>query len=152
MMISLKRSIYLFIFIGSFSILAIQSCKVKFVPDYDASAVAQIESTAKMVDRFYLTMAETTTAEEGREYANFAQGYVDVEVELNAMLNKNKVRPLNKLATENCQILLDTWIEKKEKHKAKNTVKDAMIENYRANFSRMFNALLQTEKANEMAG
>ena len=63
-----------------------------------------------MVDKFYLMMAETTTVDKGREYTNFAEGYVDVEVELNAMLNKNKIRPLNELATENCQILLDTWV------------------------------------------
>ena len=150
-MITLKRPSLSFLTVLFLTVTVLQSCKVQFVPEYDASVAQQIESTAKMVDRFYLIMAETTTEQKGREYEKFAEGYVDIQVELMSLLNKNKMRPLNKSSIENCELALGTWKELKEFHKESNTLSDVMIENFQLQMHEAFIILLTTENANKMA-
>jgi hypothetical protein len=110
-----------------FSVLVI-SCKVTLVPTYDADIAKQIELVTKKVDKFYLTMFETTTESNGREYSNFVKEYIDIEVELNSLLNTNRVRPLNTESTRNCEIARDIWVKYKEKHKSDNGISDVDIE------------------------
>src|SRR5680860_1137616 len=78
-----------------FSVLSI-SCHVSWVAAYNAGIAQQIEVVAKKVDKFYLTMIETTKNEpEQRAYSKFAEGYIDIEVELKNLLQKNQRRDKN---------------------------------------------------------
>ncbi|NQU55335.1 MAG: hypothetical protein HQ522_22695 [Bacteroidetes bacterium] len=104
------------------------SCRVSLVSPYRKDIAQEIELTSKKVDKFYLTMLETTSEGKNREYSNFVQDYIDIEVELNSLLNKNQIRPLNKESTRNCEILLDYWKKYKEKHKKENGISDVDIE------------------------
>ena len=118
----------------SFSLIVITvaflaSCRVTLVAPYDSRVSQKIEDIAQKVDKFYLTMLETTRNENNeREYSKFVDDYIDVEVELNSLLNMNRIRPLNKESTKNCQIAVDTWVKYKEKHKEKNTISNIDIE------------------------
>ena len=118
----------------SFSLIVITvafltSCRVTLVAPYDSRVSQQIEDIARKVDKFYLTMLETTRNENNeREYSKFVDDYIDVEVELNSLLNMNRIRPLNKESTKNCQIAVDTWVKYKEKHKEKNTISNIDID------------------------
>jgi translation initiation factor 2 beta subunit (eIF-2beta)/eIF-5 len=52
------------------SFLALNSCKVTFVPSYDSKISEQIDETSKSVDLFYLNMLETTSDKDtSREFA-----------------------------------------------------------------------------------
>jgi len=83
---------------------------------------------SKSVDKFYLNMLETTSADnDGRAYKAFAKQYVDTEAELNSLLVMNKVRPLNKNSTRICEITLQFWVKYKEAHKKANMISDANI-------------------------
>lgn len=127
------------------------ACKVTFVPEYDAELSSQIDETAKMVDRFYLEMLETTSNQnDGRAFEKFIQGYIDVEVELNSLLNKNKIRPLNDNSTRICEITLQLWAKYKEEHKTDNTLSDGLIKLNRQTFSDLFYAMQVAEKAKEI--
>ena len=109
---------------------------------------AQIEQTTKQIDKFYLMMLETTTKEnDGRSFDKFATQYVDIEVELNALLNKNKVRPLMKIQPEYCEITLQLWIKYKNEHKTDNTLSDGLIKLNRLTFTDLFYAMLVAERA-----
>ena len=118
----------------SFSLIVITvaflaSCRVTLVAPYDSRVSQKIEDIAQKVDKFYLTMLETTHDENNeREYSKFVDDYIDVEVELNSLLNMNRIRPLNKESTKNCQIAVDTWVKYKEKHKENNTISNIDIE------------------------
>ena len=118
----------------SFSLIVITvaflaSCRVTLVAPYDSRVSQKIEDIAQKVDKFYLTMLETTRNENNeREYSKFVDDYIDVEVELNSLLNMNRIRPLNKESTKNCQIAVDTWVKYKEKHKENNTISNIDIE------------------------
>src|SRR5688572_8141410 len=106
-------------------LLTAGGCKVTFVPNYDSAIAGQMDQAAKLTDKFYLKMLETTKNEnEGRSYAKFAEEYVVIEVELNSLLNKNKVRPLNENSVRICEITLELWIKYKEEHKTDNELGD----------------------------
>jgi len=143
-----KGALVVFLFM---TILLFSTCKVTFVPEYDAELSSQIDETAKMVNRFYLEMLETTSNQnEGRAFEGFIQGYIDVEVELNSLLNKNKIRPLNDNSTRICEITLQLWAKYKEEHKTDNALSDGLIKLNRQTFSDLFYAMQVAEKAKEI--
>ena len=134
-----------------FSVFAFYSCRVTFLPSYDASISEQIEITTKQVDKFYLTMLETTTVDNnGRSYEKFANQYVDIEVELYSLLNQNRVRPLNENSTRICEITLELWQKYKEEHKTDNTLSDGLIKLNQQTFSDLFFAMQVAEKGKEI--
>ena len=139
--------IYLLLFI-SVSTLLFYSCRITLVPNYDEAIAHQIEEIAKSVDKFYLEMLETTSNNNNeRSFNNFAESYVEIEVELNSLLNKNKVRPLNDNSTRICEITLELWIKYKDEHKNDNTLSDGLIKLNRKTFSDLFYAMQVAEEA-----
>lgn len=138
--------------IAVFCILFSGGCKVTFVPGYDARISDQIVNIAKEVDKFYLSMLETTTAaDSGRIYRNFAEQYVSIEVELNSLLIKNKIRPLNENSTRICEITIEMWIKYKEEHKKDDSLSDGLIRLNRKTFSDLFYAMQVAEKGKQIA-
>jgi hypothetical protein len=132
-------------------LLMITSCRVTLVPPYDAAILEQIAETSKAVDRFYLMMLETTSnTGGGRNFELFAEGYVNIEVELNSLLNKNKIRPLNENSVRICEITLELWIKYKEEHRSDNELSDGLIKQNRKTFEDLFFAMQVAEKAKEI--
>jgi len=132
-------------------VIAISACKVTFIPDYDASVMEQIENTSKLVNKFYLSMLEATSEEQGgRSYDKFADQYVNVEVELYSLLNKNKIRPLNENSTRICEITIELWIKYKEEHRQDNTLSNGLIKLNRKTFDDLFFAMQVAEKGKEI--
>ena len=123
-----RQELYRLILVTIILSLLVISCRVTLVPSYNSDIAKQIELVAKKVDKFYLTMLESTLPGDEREYAKFVQGYIDIEVELNSLLNKNRIRPLNTESTRNCEIALEIWIKYKEKHKKRNNISNADID------------------------
>lgn len=83
---------------------------------------------------------------EGRHYNLFAKDYIDIEVDLNALLVQNRLRPLNKEATRNSEIALETWIKHKEKHKKEVLLSDVDIDLNRDFFRDLCMVLLLGEE------
>lgn len=139
-----KRTLLSILFVG---ILALSSCKITLIPDYNEAIAKQIDNTAMSVDKFYLTMLETTTASGGeRSFNNYARQYVDIEVELSSLLNKNKIRPLNENSVRICEITLQLWRKYKEEHKTKNSISNGIIKLNQKTFSDLFYAMQVAEK------
>jgi hypothetical protein len=57
-------------------LIILSSCRVKFIPDYRADISKQIDETSKKVDKFYLSMLETTD-NANRPFGDFVGTYVD---------------------------------------------------------------------------
>ncbi|MBC8045277.1 MAG: hypothetical protein H7Y00_00630 [Fimbriimonadaceae bacterium] len=125
-------------------------CKVTFIPDYDKDIAAQIDNTAKMVDRFYLEMLETPDGDYLRAYNFYSEEYINIEVELNSLLYKNKVRPLNENSVRICEITLQLWIKYKEEHKQDDKLSNGLIKLNRVSFADLFFAMQSAEKAKEI--
>ena len=129
------------------SMAAIHACRVQFIPAYDAKISEQIDVAAKAVDKFYLGMLGTTTAENGgRAFNKFSEQYVNVEVELNSLLSKNKIRPLNENSTRICEITIQLWQKYKQEHKDDNTLSDGLIKLNNKTFNDLFYAMQVAEK------
>lgn len=138
---------FLSILLISISMLVMSGCKLTFVPSYDTQIATQIDETAKTVDKFYLSMLETTTVDnDGRAYVKFTEQYVGIEAELNSLLNKNKIRPLNQNSTRICEITLQLWQKYKEEHKSKNKLSDGIIKLNQKTFSELFFAMQVAEQ------
>jgi hypothetical protein len=143
-----KRNLFPVLLI-SFCLMAFSSC-VSLLPTYNAQLAEEIVTANKAVDKFYLTMLEIKTDNDGRSFDKFAPQYINIEVELNALLNKNKVRPLNANSTRICEITLQLWVKYKQEHKTKNTLSDGLIQLNRKTFTDLFYAMQVAEKAKDM--
>lgn len=144
--------IYLLLYVTILLAVFQVACRVTFVAPYDASVSQQIEEISRKVDRFYLTMLETTrNEEEQRAYDKFVNDYVDIEVDLNSLLNKNRIRPLNKESTRNCEIAVETWTKYKTKHKEDNGISDIDIELNRDFLRDLFVVIQTGEEAKKNA-
>lgn len=131
-------------------LLTLNSCAT-FIPSYDAKIAEQVGETSKIVDLFYLSMLEMTTeTNNSREYKKYAKDYVLIEVELNALYNKNKVRPLNKNSTRICEITLQLWQKYKEIHKNDNVLNNGQLIFNRKIFDDLFEAMQVAEKAKDI--
>ena len=132
--------------------LALSSCAVTFVPSYDAKISEQIDKTSKSVDLFYLNMLENTSVKTGdRIFDEFSEKYTELEVELNSLLNKNKIRPLNNHSTRICEITLQLWQKYKSVHKKDTTLLDGEIKYNRKVFNDLFYAMQVAKKGKELA-
>ncbi|HDR51567.1 MAG TPA: hypothetical protein ENN90_08100 [Mariniphaga anaerophila] len=141
-----KTGLFLFI-----SLIFLFSCRVTLLPEYNAEISKNIENTAKLVDKFYLLMSETTSEENsGRSYDRFAEMYVEIEVEINSLLNQNKIRPLNENSTRICEITLELWQKYKEEHKTDNTLSNGLIRLNRKVFADLFFAMQVAEEGNKL--
>lgn len=142
---------YLPILLFSLVLLAINGCRVTFVPAYNTQVATQIDETAKTVDKFYLSMLETTTVEDStRSYTFFINQYVSIEAELNSLFIKNKIRPLNQNSTRICEITLQLWQKYKEEHKKKNKLSNGLIKLNQKTFSDLFYAMQVAESGKKI--
>ncbi len=133
------------------SLLILFSCRVTLLPEYNAEISKNIEKTAKQVDKFFLMMYETTSAENnGRSYDKFAGQYVEIEVEINSLLNQNKIKPLNGNSTRICEITLELWQKYKEEHKTDNTLSNGLIRLNRQTFADLFFAMQVAEEGKKL--
>lgn len=130
-------------------LLVFASCKVQLVANYDAELSNEINTTAKKIDNFYLSMQEIPAA--NRQYANFSNSYVDIEVDLNSLVTKNRVRPLNTESTRIAEITLQLWEKYKTEHKTDNTLSDGLIRLNKKTFSDMFYAMQVAEEGKRVS-
>ena len=124
------------------------SCKVQLVSNYNADLSNEINTTAKKVDNFYLTMQEIPA--DKRQFANFSSSYIDIEVDLNSLVTKNRVRPLNVESTRIAEITLKLWEKYKEEHKMDNTLSNGLIRLNKKTFSDMFYAMQVAEEGKKV--
>lgn len=130
-------------------LLLFNACKVQLVANYDAELANEINTTAKKVDNFYLSMQEIAT--DKRQFSNFSASYIDIEVDLNSLVTKNRVRPLNTESTRIAEITLQLWEKYKEEHKKDNTLSNGLIRLNKKTFNDMFYAMQVAEAGKKVS-
>jgi hypothetical protein len=144
---SIKTHKVIILFLSIISLIIFNSCKVTFVPSHDSLLLSQIENTSKLVDKFYLNMLENPKTERnGKKFDNYIQQYVEIEVEINSLLNKNKIKPLNNNSTRICEITLELWLKYKEEHRKDIELSEGIIKLNRKTFNDLFFAMQVAEK------
>ena len=136
-------------FIGAlFVAVLIQGCAIKLVADYDANVAQEIINVSKEVDKFYGDLIETSDSV--RTYAKFKERYIQIEVNIRALIVKNKARPLNDESISIAETTLAKWLKYKDKHKEKGSYKAALAKIHRKRFTRLFTAMSVSEEAKKM--
>ncbi len=120
------------------------SCRVSFVPDYDASVEQQIIDGAKANDKIYLELLADSV---DRTYAKYAQEYTEVHAEINSIdlkiLASKHPKDMHMLDS----LLLVHFVKYRDDHKqAKKPFSNAMIIDYQADIRAFWLALLKSEQ------
>jgi hypothetical protein len=71
-------------------ILYLSSCRVSLLPNYDPDIAQQIINTAKANDKLYLELLAAST--DKRDYKDYQQEYLQIEVEINSINFKEQIR------------------------------------------------------------
>lgn len=123
----------------------LQACSLQLISEYDKKSLDQTEKIAEKVDYFFARLSYTPVMD--RNYIDFAQSYLDIEVDLNSLNMRQKSRPLNELTTKQVDIVTKLWKESREQHKRKNTMSDFLIARHRRQFNQMFLAIIKGEES-----
>lgn len=132
------------LFLLIITIILLSSCAVQMVADYDQNTAYKIVEISKMVNMFYIKLADHSPNE--RQYIKFMADYQQIEVELEALVLLNRMRPLNEESTQQAENILELWQKYKKKHKEKNSYNDVQIKLHRNRFNRNFAAMALGEK------
>lgn len=143
-----KKHSHVLVGIGLILIL-LNGCGIKLVADYDAATYESILSTAKLVDTFYVNLL--VTPENEREYKNFVDQYIAIEVEIRSLVMRTKIHPLNEESTGIAETILAKWLKYKDAHETADTYKSALIQLHWQRFTRLFTAMAIAEEAKRLA-
>ena len=122
----------------------IVSCKVTWVPEYNAQLEEQISNAAKATDRLYLDMLDIPLP--SRTYDNFKDRYNAIESEINSIKLKNEARLKNAdflIINKNLKVAFD---EAKAYHKDHTTLSNGEIKAYQATLAGFWRPLYFAEK------
>ncbi len=128
-----------------FLIICLLACKATFVPPYDASIEAQISKTAQLTDALYLQMLDVK--ETDRKYEKYAAKYLDIQVDINALVLKTQVRDHNTNLLVMVQNLQKMFVQFKDDHKTKGVLSDADVQLNMMQVNAVWAPLLLAEKA-----
>jgi hypothetical protein len=131
-----------------FCVLCSVSCTVRYVPEYNAVLSDEIIRVAKKVDYFYANLQNTSDSL--RTFDKSIEHYTEIDVDLNSILMRNKIRPLNSESAKIAENIVSLWTKYKNSHKKNNTYKDAQLVLHRQRMGRMFSAMFDAEEAKKM--
>ena len=126
-------------------IICLLACKATFVPPYDASIEAQISKTARLTDALYLQMLDVK--ETDRKYEKYTAKYLDIQVDINALVLKTQVRDHNTNLLVMVQNLQKMFVQFKDDHKTKGVLTDADVQLNMMQVNAVWAPLLLAEKA-----
>lgn len=129
-------------------LLFIHGCAIKLVADYDEKVAQEIINVSKQVDQFYGELIEMVESE--RRYEKFKDKYIQIEVNIRALILQNKARPLNEESISIAETTLEKWLKYKNAHKENNSYKSTLAKNHRKRFTRLFTAMSVAEEAKKM--
>jgi hypothetical protein len=125
-------------------ILSLSSCKVIWVPDYNAKLEDQIAKTAKANDKLYIDMLDA--APNKRDYDQYKEKYNDIEADINAIQLANEARNNNASFLVINKNLKDAFQEAKKYHKDKQVLSDGEIKSYQATLAGFWKPLFLAER------
>jgi maltodextrin utilization protein YvdJ len=143
-----KSWLKVLVVIGSLLILSMASgCALQMVSNFDMQTEQQIMDVAKKVDRFYVQLSELP--KEKRTFHFSLSTYLNIEVELSALLMRQKVRELNELTTKQVEITQNLWLQDKKQHQQANSISDFLIKTRKQQYQRLFLAMIRGEQAKQ---
>jgi hypothetical protein len=121
------------------------SCKVTFVPDYDADISKQILDAAKANDLLYLELLAAPM--DKRDYTDYTKEYLLIEGEINSLALRNEARKKNGEMMDIIKRLHAHFNEVRDEHRT--TIKplnDAQLKDYEEGVKAFWKVLLLAEQ------
>jgi phage gp16-like protein len=129
--------------------LVFLSCRVTLVAPYDQVVSDQISTVSKMIDKMYLSMAEQDAS--ARQYSQYSAQYINIEVELNSILNKNQSKFQNEHSAAIAENVVKQWLKYKQAHKTANGITDGQLTMNHQYMSEQMNRLQRSENDKKWA-
>lgn len=120
------------------------SCKVIWVPDYNAKLEDQITKTAKANDKLYIDMLDDLP--DKRTYERYKEKYNDIEADINSIYLFNEARNNNNDLLVITNNLKEAFQEAKKYHKDNNTLSNGEIKAYQATLAGFWKPLYLAER------
>ena len=124
--------------------IALSGCKVALLPPYNAELENQIVNAAKLTDKLYLSIIDAPI--DKKLYSDYAEKYLEIEVEINSILLKNETRPKNADFIVIIKNLQDHFKQYKNDHKIKNKLSDAELLIYNEELKGFWKPLVIAER------
>lgn len=125
-------------------LFTLYSCiTVKLVPDYSEAIEKQLIDTQKLNEKLYTDLLSQPI--EKRTYESCEKSYLEVESNINSILFQNQSRDKNADFVAMTKSLKDNFIQFKEEHKTKGTLKDGEIKIYISTINGFWQPLLTAE-------
>lgn len=134
----LKRA-FLFALIA----LSFTSCRVTWVPSYDASIVQDITDGAKQTDLLYISMSNNVD----KTFNAHALEYAGVEAQINAIILKNQARPKSGEIIKMANNLHSLFLKYADEHRNKRTLNNSEISLYNRYLQALWKPMLVAERA-----
>ena len=134
-----RASLILFLF------TFLSACSTQLISNRDPLSLNLMESAAQNVDYLYTKMSYLP--ENMRSYEQFSDYYLDIEVKLNALRNRQKARRMNELTLKQVDIVLQLWRQDRVKHQQQGAPSDFLLKRHKQQYQRLFIALIKAESA-----
>jgi hypothetical protein len=125
-------------------VFSLLSCKVIWVPDYNAKLEDQITKSAKANDKLYIDMLDAAPGK--RDYDLYKEKYNDIEADINAIQLANEARNNNASFIVINKNLKAAFQEAKKYHKENKTLSDGEIKSYQATLAGFWKPLFLAER------
>lgn len=125
----------------------LSGCALQLISDFDARSLESMERIAQKVNRFYLGLSYQVKGE--RLYKTSHSVYLNIEAELEALKNRQMIRPMNELTLEQVEITLKLWREDRLRHKAADSLSDFLIKRRKSQYQRLFLAMIKGEETKQ---
>jgi hypothetical protein len=120
------------------------SCKVIWVPDYNAKLEDQITKTARANDKLYIDMLDDLP--DKRTYERYKEKYNDIEADINSIYLFNEARNNNTNLLVITNNLKEAFQEAKKYHKENNTLSNGEAKAYQATLAGFWKPLYLAER------
>jgi hypothetical protein len=125
-------------------LFSVSSCKVIWVPDYNARLEDQITKTAKANDKLYIDMLDD--GPDKRTYDQYKAKYNDIEADINSIYLLNEARNNNNNLLVITNNLKQAFQEAKKYHKDNKTLSDGEIKAYQSTIAGFWKPLYLAER------
>ncbi|MEC4004880.1 hypothetical protein OX283_009455 [Flavobacterium sp. SUN052] len=126
--------------------LLLNSCiSLQLVPSYSETIEKQIIETQKLNEKMYTEIL--ALPESKRNYENFEKQYIEIESNINSLFFQINNREQNSDFVVMMSELKTNFIQYKEEHKSKGTLKDGEINIYIKYINDFYKPILISEKA-----
>lgn len=123
----------------------LSACTTQLISDRDSVSLGMMEEIAQDVDYMYTKMSYLP--DNKRDYNQFFDCYLDVEVKLNALKIRQQARVMNELTVKQVDIVLQLWRQDRIKHQTQNTQSDFLLKRHKQQYQRLFFTLIKAESA-----